>query len=102
MSILDKLTDKNEWLEYLNFKESQSSISKEELEKLRLFVVEEKYKDIATSIINDTYSFSIPTKHLINKINKSKKRVVYSFNEEENYILKLITYLFSINLQENL
>ena len=95
MSILDKLTDKNEWLEYLYFKESQSSISKEELEKLRIFVLEEKYKDIATSIINDTYSFSIPTKHLINKINKSKKRVVYSFNEEENYILKLITYLFS-------
>lgn len=95
MSLLDKLIDKNEWIEYLNFKENQSSISKEELEKLKLFVVEEKYKAIATSIINDTYTFSIPTKHLINKINKSKKRIVYSFNEEENYILKLITYLFS-------
>ena len=77
MSLLDKLIDKNEWQEYLNFKESQSSISKEELEKLRIFVLEEKYKDIATSIINDTYSFSIPTKHLINKIYKSKKRVVF-------------------------
>ena len=34
MSLLDKLIDKNEWIEYLNFKENQSSISKEELEKL--------------------------------------------------------------------
>ena len=94
-SIIDNISNKEIWLEYLKFKKKQASFSKYEIQALEEFIENEKYLDITNMIISEEYSFSIPEKHLINKINKSKKRVVYSFEEAENYVLKVITYLFS-------
>lgn len=94
-SILDEITNENIWNEYIDFKEKQLSVSRQELDEIRAFFSSKKYINIAEGIAKDEYTFSIPTKHFINKINKSKKRVVYTYNEEETYILKVITYLFS-------
>lgn len=94
-SIIDQINRKKTWNDYLEFKRKQSSISKREIEELEDYIENEKYKKVADEIINGTYVFSIPEKHLINKINKTKKRVVYNFNNDENMILKVITYLFS-------
>lgn len=94
-SILDNIAKEEVWKEYLDFKEKQLSISKQEIERIREFVSSKKYIQMAQSISDGEYTFSIPTKHLINKVNKSKKRVVYSYTEEESYVLKVITYLFS-------
>lgn len=99
-SILDELTNENIWNEYIDFKEKQLSVSSRELDEIREFVRSKEYIDIAESIVKDEYTFSIPTKHFINKINKSKKRVVYTYNEAETYILKVITYLFSKRYDE--
>lgn len=99
-SILDNIAKDEVWNEYLNFKENQASFSKQEIENLKEFISSKKYCSIAKSISNGEYVFSIPTKHLINKVNKSKKRVVYSYREEENYVLKVITYLFSKKYDE--
>ena len=94
-SILNNINNKETWLEYLDFKRKQSSISKKEIAELEKYIKNENYKKVANEIVNGTYAFSIPEKHLINKINKTKKRVVYNFNDDENMILKVITYLFS-------
>ena len=94
-SILDELSNDDVWKEYLEFKKNQASISKYEIKKLEEYIYSKKYLEITDKIICGEYIFSIPKKHLINKINKSKKRVVYSFDENENYVLKVITYLFS-------
>ncbi len=94
-SLLYEITNKEVWNEYLEFKRKQASISKREIAELEEYIYNRKYEKIANEIIEGTYKFSIPEKHLINKINKSKKRVVYNFNDDENMILKVITYLFS-------
>lgn len=94
-SILDEITNENIWNEYIDFKETQLSVSMQELDEIREFFSSKKYINIAEGIAKNEYTFSIPTKHFINKINKSKKRVIYTYNEEETYILKVITYLFS-------
>lgn len=94
-SIIKQINSKKIWNDYLDFKRKQSSISKREIEELEDYIEKEKYKKVADEIINGTYVFSIPEKHLINKVNKNKKRVVYNFNNDENMILKVITYLFS-------
>lgn len=99
-SILDEITNENIWNEYIDFKEKQLSVCRQELDEIREYVGSKKYINIAESIAKDEYTFSIPTKHFINKINKSKKRVVYTYNEEETYILKVITYLFSKRYDE--
>lgn len=99
-SIISKIADEKIWEEYLEFKKQQSSMTKVEINDLESFIKNKQYKEIAYNIINGTYKFSIPEKHLINKINKSKKRVVYTFNNDENMILKLISYLFSKKYDE--
>lgn len=94
-SLLNQIEDNEVWNEYLEFKRKQASISRKEIVELEEYIKSRKYSKTATEIVNGKYTFSIPEKHLINKINKAKKRVVYNFNYDENMILKVITYLFS-------
>ena len=94
-SLLYKLRDDNTWLEFLEFKKNQISSTKKEIEYFSDYILNKKYKDIVNNIFNG-YKFSIPIKHLVNKINSDKKRVVYNFNEDENMVLKIISYLFSL------
>ena len=96
MSILDFILDENKWLEFLDYKIIQSNLSKLEEQELKDFVLSKKYLPIATSIFNGEYSFSIPKKSLINKMGTTKKRVVYTFNKNENLILKFIVYLMKV------
>ena len=95
MSVLKSLLDKSKWQEFLSFKINQSHLSKTEEAELAKFINDEKYLEIAKKIVQDSYSFSVPTKTLINKSGSSKKRVVYSFNHSENIILKFILFLMN-------
>ena len=86
-------------------KKETSHLPKKVLANYETFINEKQYKEIANKIINNDYTFSTPKKVLIGKMGKSKKRVVYMYKTEENYILKMITfllykydYLFSSNL----
>ncbi|MBQ3416124.1 MAG: group II intron reverse transcriptase domain-containing protein [Clostridia bacterium] len=94
-SIINKIENEEIWEEYLEFKKQQLSMTKYEIEELEEYIHSKQYMDIAKKIVQGKYEFSIPQKHLINKINKSRKRVVYTFNRDENLILKVISYLFS-------
>ena len=94
-SIIDDIKLDSNWIEYLEYKKSQKSMSKYEIRVLSEYILNKKYEDIVNKICNNNYVFSIPTKKLVNKINKDKKRVVYSFNDDETMVLKLITYLFT-------
>lgn len=94
-SLISKIVNNEVWNEYLEFKRKQASISKKEIEDLEEYIYNKKYEKISNEIVQGKYTFSIPEKHLINKINKTKKRVVYNFNYDENMVLKVITYLFS-------
>ncbi len=94
-SIIYKISDENVWEEYLQFKKNQTSAIKSEIKYMEEYIKEKRYSKIVNEIIRGSYNFSIPIKHLINKVNKQSKRVVYTFNEDETMVLKLITYLVS-------
>jgi retron-type reverse transcriptase len=94
-SIIDNIIDKNIWMEYLLYKKQHECVSKSEISELEEFIKNNEYYDVAKEIINEKYVFSYPEKHLINKIESKKKRIIYSYNKIENYILKLITFLFN-------
>ena len=105
MPMLEKLLDKNLWLQYLEENLNNEFLSKKEKKKLSCFIKEEKYLPLALKIVDKNYSFSIPVKHVISKISTNKKRVVYTYNESEMMIFKFITsllyeydYLFTDNL----
>lgn len=93
MSLIHLLNNDCEWQKFLVKKKENSHLPKKVLDQYETFINEKKYKDIVEEIINNDYTFSIPKKVLIGKMGKSKKRIVYTFNTEENYILKMITFL---------
>lgn len=81
------------WQEFLTKKKETSHLPKKALDKYESFINEKKYKNIVKKIINNNYTFSTPKKVLIGKMGKNKKRTVYMFNDDENYILKMIAFL---------
>lgn len=87
--ILDEL----KWNKFLCYKTSKDFVSKKEKDIFIDFIENKKYKAICEQISIGTYSFSVPKKHLISKGNSSKKRIVYTFREDEMMILKFISYL---------
>ena len=89
----DKLTSDNLWLKYLDSKLEKDFINKKEKESIKDFVINKRYKNITNNIVNNNYHFSIPIKHLINKNYGTKKRIVYTYKEDEVQVLKYISYL---------
>ncbi len=89
----DKLVSDNLWIDYLNSKLEKNYINKQEKESIKDFVINKKYIDITYRIINNNYHFSYPIKHLINKNHGNKKRIVYTYKDDEVQILKYIAYL---------
>lgn len=92
-TILNKLNDKNTWNNFLKYKIENNLLTSNEEIYMKEYIAKQKYKDIANSIISENYTFTLPTKHCINKIGKNKKRIIYTFNEDEMMILKLLSFL---------
>ena len=93
LSLLDSLNNENIWNDFLVSKENSKNLPKKVIKKYQEFICNKKYTDIAETIIDGTYKFSIPRKVLIGKMGKKKKRAVYIYKESENYILKMLSYL---------
>lgn len=101
--MLDKLINHNEWINFYNYKVEKGHLNKKEEKELEEYIDNKLYMDIASNIYN--YIFSYPKKIEISKLGKSKKRLVYQYKSDENYILKFISYqlykydyIFSNNL----
>lgn len=92
MDIIESLVDRDKWAEFLEYKLTKSHLNKLEEKQLSSYIIGEKYMPIARSIVDGAYSFSVPTKTLINKSGSSKKRAVYTYTEDENIILKFISF----------
>jgi hypothetical protein len=79
------------WHEYLEYKLSGNHFTKKDKQELTDFIDSKSYETVAVRIINGG-SLSIPRKCLINKLGGGK-RVVYTFADDENKVLKLLSYL---------
>ena len=93
MSLLEKLKDKDIWYSFLNYKIEKGTLFFEEEKELRDFIDNERYLTMVEQLNNFNYCFGCPEKLLVNKMGSTKKRVVYSFAQEENFILKLMAFL---------
>lgn len=93
MNLLEKLKDKEIWYSFLNYKLEKGTLFFDEEKELRDFIDNEKYIDKVEKLCKGEYSFSLPEKLMVNKMGSTKKRVVYTFSQDENLILKLMAYL---------
>ena len=92
MSILNELDNQAQWQAFYAYKCEKSHLSKADETFLRQFIENEGYKPVVESMLKGQ-NFSIPAKRYLNKHGKSKKRVVYTYTEQENTVLKLVAFL---------
>ncbi len=104
MEILDTLLVHSQWQSFLEYKISGGHMTKAEQEKLEKFIAEKEYVNSAEKLLFGG-AFSHPRAVMINKSFSDKKRIVFTFPEEENYIQKMLAfqllkydYIFSDNL----
>ncbi len=92
-SIIEMIADKHIWNEYYENREALSHLNQYELKELRAFIDTEGYAQIAGGIADGSYQFSIPRISKISKGNSAKKRIVYQYQPDEMWVLKLISFL---------
>lgn len=93
MSLLDLLSKEETWLEFREYKSKHSHMSNKEFDMLDEYIADRKYLDITKNLSQKDHGFSLPNRRVINKSGTRKKRVIYTFFEEETYVLKLLTWL---------
>ena len=91
--MLEDLLNSNLWQEFLHRKEDNMFIGSREKKLLEEFIASERYISLCERICDGSYTFSVPSKHLIAKNASGRKRTVYSFLTEEMMVLKFISFL---------
>ncbi len=92
MSIIDKLSEKETWEAFYQHKLKQGNINPKDANDLQQFIDSGAFLEIADHLRRGE-PLSLPQKTLINKSKSGKKRAVYTFNREENYALKVLSFL---------
>ena len=94
VSIIDKISDPLAWEEFLEYKRSSGHLSVAEERDLTAFIEKREYEAVAERIAAGE-GLSLPKLREINKKSTGKKRLVFVFPREENYVLKLVAYRLS-------
>lgn len=92
MGIYSDLSCDKVWNEYLEYKLERRHLTKSEEQDLKKYISGREYVPVLKRL-SEGGSFSVPEKKLIRKMHTDKKRTVYLFPREENYLLKLLTFL---------
>ena len=91
MGLFQDITDEGLWREFLSRKREQGCLSRREEKDLAEYVENREYLQEAERIRSGK-AFPLPVKHLISKTGTDKKRTVYQFPREFNYLLKLAAW----------
>ena len=91
MSLLDKLSERESWERFYEYKLSLAC-PKQFTRELREFIDEGAYLPVCERIKSGE-SFPLPRRSVISKLDTGKKRIVYIYPKAENTVLKLLTHL---------
>lgn len=92
MDIFDELLVQDNWMTFYQYKAESSNMRQKELKDLLMFIQKEQYLDIVMDMAQKKWS-NIPNMLEINKNGTNKKRVVFTFDEGSNYVLKAMSFL---------
>ena len=103
--MLNLLSSQNVWQEFFEYKLSGGHLNKENEKALSEFIEALSFLPVVEKIAGGE-GFAPPKKTAISKMSTGKKRIVYTYAEDENWVLKLLTwllqrkydYLFAYNL----
>ncbi len=91
-SLIEQLSIPQVWEQFLAYRLEKGRFNWTEFNLADSYVEEERYLPVVNSLMEGN-KLSIPQKRIINKLGTSKKRVVYSYNQEEMTVLKALSYL---------
>ncbi|MCQ2289181.1 MAG: hypothetical protein MJZ74_08795 [Muribaculaceae bacterium] len=91
--MLQYLLDTEKWNEFMLHRISNDYISKRERDEIEDFVSNSRYVPVSKSIMDGTYTFSVPKKKQIAKNASGKKRTVYFYTPDEMLVLKFLAFL---------
>lgn len=81
------------WQEFLEYKREKQHLSCGELKELTDYIESKRYLSVLSEIERRDCALPLPMKKEINKSGVAKKRVVYSFLQDFNILLKGIAFL---------
>ena len=91
MSLLDELRDPQSWESYYAYKQSLTTPGKA-VKELRSFIDREGYLPVCDRI-EAGGPYPLPKKGILSKTATSKKRVVFTYPDDFNLTMKVLTYL---------
>ena len=92
MSIIESINDRSQWLDFLSYKQNNQSLTQNEEKSLWDFIENRRYEFYYTLIKEAKFPTDFPHKIIVNKEGTKKKRIVYSFDEEEAIMFKFIAF----------
>ena len=92
MNIIETMFLPAAWQDFLQYKIEKQHLAKEEQEWMASYMEEQCYLPILEAIQLLHYTPPIPIKKEINKDGAKKKRIVYSYPEDFNMVLKMIAF----------
>lgn len=92
MDILTKLASAEQWEAFYEYKATSGHLSQRQLQQLLEFIEQKRYLPVVQDIIQGK-TFRPPKRKAISKMHSTKKRIVYTYDRDENQVLKLMTYL---------
>jgi len=90
--LLDELESPEVWLRFLRYKQESGHMRQQELQALEEFVTQKRYRPVVARI-REGQPFPLPKRTELSKLHSQKKRIVYTYPEDENRVLKLLTWL---------
>ena len=84
-SLLDELSEEEVWEQFRAEKIEKNQLNNHEIKQLDSFIDGKRYLQLT-----DHFSFSYPEKKTITKIGSNKKRTIYAYPADENWVLKLL------------
>ena len=92
MSIIDEINNAMKWQMFLEHKKTNNNMSKDEELALIEFIEKKRFEYFYEQIKDGEFPKDFPHKLVVNKEDSNKKRIVYSYENEENIVLKFIAY----------
>ncbi len=90
--MLNDLSCPEVWQQFLEYKREGGHLHPKEFQELERFAQQRGYLNVAEKLQTGG-TFAPPRKTEISKMSTGKKRIVYTYAEDENWVLKLLTWL---------
>ena len=92
MDILSQLSSYECWQRFYAYKKDSGHLSKRDEIALSSFIERKGFESVVQRILHGE-GFAPPRRAAISKMSSQKKRIVYTYAPEENWVLKFLTHL---------